>query len=240
MKIQNDILGYKDRTLYQDTKMFSFTLDSVLVSRFLNLNSKIKTIADFGTNNAVIPLIISKYTKAYICGIEIQSKAAKLARGNVELNQLGNQIEIIQADIKEFAKINRHKFDAVICNPPFFKMEVATKTKELSEEVVNARHETLITLEEIIYSASQVLRNGGVFTIVHRAERAGEIINLFYKNKLAPKRMRFVHSKSDQKAKTVLLDGVLNGKEGMNILPPLIAHNADETYTNELLAMFRD
>ncbi|AVP49549.1 tRNA1(Val) (adenine(37)-N6)-methyltransferase [Williamsoniiplasma luminosum] len=240
MKIKNDILGYKDRTLYQDTKMFSFTLDSVLVSRFINLNSKIKTIVDFGTNNAVIPLIVSKYTKAYICGVEIQEQAVQLAQENVVLNKLDGQIEIICADVKNFAKTNRHKFDAVICNPPFFKMDGSPKTKALSQEVVNARHETLITLEEIIHSASQVLRNGGSFTIVHRAERAGEIINLFYQNKLIPKRIRFVHSKKDQKAKTVLIDAILNGNEGMSILPPLIAHNSDETYTDELLEMFRD
>ncbi|SYV96656.1 methyltransferase, partial [Mycoplasma putrefaciens] len=83
MKVLNDLLGYKNRKLYQDSEMFNFTLDSVLVARFANLTSKRKMIVDFGTNNAVIPLIISKYTKAKIIGVEIQPKAAELAQQNI-------------------------------------------------------------------------------------------------------------------------------------------------------------
>lgn len=240
MKIYNELLGYQNRKLYQNTKMFSFTLDSVLVARFLNLNSKKKKIVDFGTNNAVIPLIISNYTKAQIVGVEIQEPAVKLAQENVILNHLENQIEIVCADIKEYVKKHPHEFDAVICNPPFFKMTGTPKLKEISESVVNARHEVLITLEEIIVSGAKILKNGGTLTIVHRAERTDELIQLFGKYKINPKRMRFVYSKKDQKAKTVLIDGVLNGNEGMQILPPLIAHHEDESYTDEMLTMFHD
>lgn len=240
MKVLNDLLGYKNLSLYQDTEMFAFTLDSVLVARFLKLNSKTKTIVDFGTNNGVIPLILSKYTNAQITGIEIQNKAAQLAIENINYNKLENQITIINDDIKNFASKANHQYDAVICNPPFFKMDGKPKVKELSEEIANARHETLISLVEIIGSGAQTIRNGGVFTIVHRAERAGEIIQLFAQFDLVPKRMQFVHSKIDRPAKTVLIEGILNGNEGMTILPPLIAHNEDETYTDELLSLFHD
>jgi len=220
--------------------MFNFTLDSVLVARFANLTSKRKVIADFGTNNAVIPLIISKYTKAKIVGVEIQEQAVGIAKENVLLNKLEDQIEIVHSDIKEFAKSNNQVFDLIICNPPFFKMDGNPKLKEISQEVVNARHEVLITLEEIISSAARCLKNGGNFTIVHRAERIGEIIKLFYKYNIYPKRMMMVQSKLDQDAKTVLLDGIFQGNEGMEILPTLITHNSDETYTDELLKYFHD
>ncbi|AGJ90472.1 tRNA1(Val) (adenine(37)-N6)-methyltransferase [Mycoplasma putrefaciens] len=240
MKVLNDLLGYKNRKLYQDSEMFNFTLDSVLVARFANLTSKRKMIVDFGTNNAVIPLIISKYTKAKIIGVEIQPKAAELAQQNIWLNNLSNQIEIICDDIKHFAKTHNQVFDLVICNPPFFKMDGKPKLKKISQEVIIARHETLITLEEIIYCASKCLKNGGNFTIVHRAERAGEIINLFYKYHIYPKRMMLVQSKPDQDAKTILIDGIYQGNEGMQILPTLITHNTDETYTDELLRYFHD
>ncbi|ATZ19102.1 methyltransferase [Williamsoniiplasma somnilux] len=240
MKILNELLGYKNLNLYQDTNMFSFTLDSVLVSRFINLNSKIKTIVDFGTNNAVIPLIMSKYTNANIIGVEIQDKAIELANKNIMINNLDNQIQIIHQDIKDFASKANHQYDAVICNPPFFKTEGNPKLNETSLEIVNARHETLINLEEIIKSGAMTIKNGGSFTIVHRAERSGEIISLFTKYNIVPKRLQFVHSKVNKNGKTVLIDGILNGNEGMVILPPLISHHDDETYTDEMLKMFRD
>ncbi|AJM72214.1 tRNA1(Val) (adenine(37)-N6)-methyltransferase [Mycoplasma yeatsii] len=240
MKVLNDLLGYKNRKLYQHNKMFNFTLDSILVARFANLTSKRKMIADFGTNNAVIPLVLSKYTNAKIVGVEIQQQAVEIARENVELNNLNNQIEIVCSDIKEFAKTHNQVFDLIVCNPPFFKMDGKPKLKEISQEVVNARHEVLITLEEIIYCASKCLKNKGNFTIVHRAERTGEIINLFYKYNIFPKRMMLVQSKADQEAKTVLIDGIYQGNEGMQILPTLVTHNSDETYTDELLKYFHD
>jgi len=240
MEVLNDLLAYKDRKIYQHTKMFNFTLDSILVARFMNLNSKIKKIADFGTNNAVIPLILSKYTKAKIVGVEIQLQAVEIANKNLVLNGLENQVEIVNDDIVQFATKNVHKFDAVICNPPFFKTEGKPKTREISEEVANARHEVLITLEQIIQSGSKCLNNGGLFTIVHRAERTAEIIEMFNKYHLVPKRMQFVHSKINKSAKTVLIEGIKKGNIGVEILKPLIAHNADETYTNELLTFFRD
>ncbi|AUF83904.1 tRNA1(Val) (adenine(37)-N6)-methyltransferase [Mesoplasma syrphidae] len=240
MKVLNEILGYKNLQLYQDSEMFNFTLDSILVARFANLSNKRTKIADFGTNNAVIPLVLSKYTKASIIGVEIQSKAIQLAQENVVLNNLESQITIVCDDIKNFAKENHDSLDLIICNPPFFKMEGKPKLREVSEAVANARHETLITLDEIVESAALALKNGGLFTLVHRADRAGEIITTFSKYKIVPKRIKFVHSKIDQSAKTVLIDGVLNGNLGTEILPPLIAHNDDETYTNELLSLFRD
>ncbi|WP_031542415.1 tRNA1(Val) (adenine(37)-N6)-methyltransferase [Mesoplasma photuris] len=240
MRVLNEILGYKDIKIYQDSEMFNFTLDSILLARFANLSNKRKLIADFGTNNAVVPIVMSRYTKGKIIGVEIQEKAVELAKENVALNNLSDQIEIEHSDIKEFSKINHDKFDLIVCNPPFFKTDGNPKYKEISQEVVNARHETLITLEEIVSSAALALKNGGVLTMVHRADRIGEIIHQFTINKIVPKRMQFVHSKINQEAKTVLIDGVLNGNEGMQILEPLIAHNSDETYTNELLNYFKD
>ncbi|PPE04789.1 methyltransferase [Entomoplasma ellychniae] len=240
MKVLNNLLDYKNRKIFQDTEMFNFTLDSVLISRFIKLNNKRKKIVDFGTNNAVIPLIISKYTDAKIYGVEIQSVAARIAEENITINSLKNQIKIINKDIKVFAKENANQFDMVICNPPFFKKHEESKTKKISQEVVNARHETLITLEEIIQSAKLILKNGGSLTLVHRPERTGEIINLLYKYSFFPKRMQFVYSKKNGVAKTMLIDAILEGNEGMEILEPIISHNDDESYTNQLLKLFKD
>ncbi|KAF5295858.1 hypothetical protein FQA39_LY13031 [Lamprigera yunnana] len=216
MKILNDLLGYESRVLYQDSEMFNFTLDSVLVARFANLANKRKNIVDFGTNNGVIPLIISKYTRAKITGVEIQPKAVELAKENIALNKLEDQIDIVCEDIKEFAKNNQNQFDIVI----------------FSEEIANARHELLITLRDIIKSGALVLKNGGIFTIVHRAERTAEIIELFKEFKIVAKRIQFVHSKKDQPAKTVLIDGILEGNK-YEIDNVIIGHNQNdlvETY----------
>ena len=76
--------------------------------------------------------------------------------------------------------------------------------------------------------------------MVHRAQRTGEIIELFHQYHLVVKRLRFVYSKSKYEAKTVLIEGQKQGNKGVEILPALIAHNDDETYSDEILEFFRD
>ena len=40
MKKLNDLLGYKNRKIYQDDKYFSFCLDSVLLANFIDIKKK--------------------------------------------------------------------------------------------------------------------------------------------------------------------------------------------------------
>ncbi|ARU90896.1 Methyltransferase [Spiroplasma clarkii] len=86
--------------------MFSFSLDSILLARFYTPKKSDKLICDFGTNNGIIPLILSCYTNddSKIIGVEINTEAAALAKENLELNKLTNKVEIVNEDIKEFIK----------------------------------------------------------------------------------------------------------------------------------------
>ena len=43
MKVTNYLLGYKDLKIVQDSDMFSFSLDSVLLPNFVTINKKIST-----------------------------------------------------------------------------------------------------------------------------------------------------------------------------------------------------
>ena len=66
MKTINYLLGYKDYKIVQDSDMFSFSLDSVLLPNFVTINKKITNILDIGCGNAPIPLILSTKTDAKI------------------------------------------------------------------------------------------------------------------------------------------------------------------------------
>lgn len=47
MKVLNDVVGYKNLKIYQNTDWFLFSLDSVLLPNFVSLNLKDKVIIDF-------------------------------------------------------------------------------------------------------------------------------------------------------------------------------------------------
>lgn len=238
MEVLNDLVGYKDLKIFQNTEWFSFSLDSVLLPNFVTLNKNIETIIDLGCGNAPIPLILSTKTDAKIIGVEIQKDSYELAKKSVLYNHLDDRIELLNIDMKDLRdRYSSDSIDVITCNPPYFKF---LETSNLNDDIhkVIARHEKMITLEEIISLSKYLLKNNGVLAMVHRTDRLIEIINLFQKYGLEVKKIRFIYPKINTESNMVLIEGRKNGKTGLKLLPPLYAHNEDGSYTEEVLRMF--
>lgn len=235
-EVINYLLAYNDLKIIQRKDMFNFSLDTVLLANFCTITKDVKKIVDFGTNNAAIPLILSRRTNKPIIGVEIQKEAVELAKKNITLNNLDDQIEIVHSDIKEFVN-DSIKVGLVVCNPPFFKVDEDSNLND-NEFLTIARHEIKINLEEIIKSAAKILDNRGKFAMVHRPQRMIEILNLMQKYDIEPKRIKFVYPKYNKESHILLVEGIYKGKKGLKIEPPLYAHNDDGSYSNEVRRMF--
>ena len=156
MEMINDVLGYKNMKIYQNTDFFSFSLDSIILANFSTIRLRDKKIVDFCTGNAIVPLIMSRRTKSRIIGVEIQKKLCDLAKKSINQNKLSDYIEIVNSDIKDFSINNCNSFDLVLCNPPYFKNEEKS-IKNLNYEKMVARHEVLIYLNGVVDCAKRVL-----------------------------------------------------------------------------------
>ena len=126
----NHLLGYNDMKIIQRRDMFTFSLDTVLLANFCAITKDMKTIVDFGTNNAAIPLILTQRTHKKIIGVEIQKEAVEIAERNVKLNHVEDQVEIIHDDIKEYVKY-APRTKAIVCNPPFFRLGEKSQNPQL-------------------------------------------------------------------------------------------------------------
>ena len=238
-EVVNNLLN-KNLKIIQRTDFFNFSLDSLLVANFLSVGRGVNKIVDLGTGNGAIPLFLSERTKAKITGIEIQKISAELAKRNIELNNLSEQIEIINDDMKNWRKYFKiGSQDAVISNPPFFKFHGNEELLNDLDQLTLARHEISITLEEIIETASFLLKDKGYFAMVHRPDRFLEILDTMREYGIVPKKVRFCHSKIDKQAKILLVEGIKFGAEGLTVLPPLISHNSDGKYSQEVLELFK-
>ena len=230
----------KDMKIIQRVDHFAFSLDSLLVSEFASITKYTNKIVDLGTGNGVIPLFLSKKTKAQITGIEIQKNSRDLAKKNVQINKLEDQISNINDDMKNWRKYFRNNsVDMVISNPPFFKFDGNEKQLNDLTQLTLARHEISITLEEIIQTASNLLKDKGHFALVHRVDRFMDIIENMKKYDIEPKKIQFCHTKINKEGKILLVEGIKYGKPGLRILPPLIAHDDDGQYSAEVLEMFK-
>ena len=238
MKVINDLLGYKNMKIVQDTEMFSFSLDSVLLPHFVTINKNVDKILDIGCGNAPIPLILSTKTKTNIIGVEIQKEVYDMAVESVNINNLNKQIDIINADINDYyKKLESDSFDIITCNPPFFKY-LETSNLNKNDYKTIARHEIKLNLDNLFNIAKKLLKNNGVIVIVHRPDRLIDIITSMKKNNIEPKKIRFVYPKMNSEANILLIEGSKNGKPGMKILPPLYTHLDNGEYTSEVLKYF--
>lgn len=240
-EVLNDLLGYEGLKIIQNPEMFNFSLDSTLLGYFATINKKTQSIVDLCTGNGPVPLFLSLRSKADIIGVEIQDCSYDLAVRNVAVNHLEDRIKIVQGDLKGISKVvgpNRH--DLVTCNPPYFKVS-DEKNFNKNDFLTIARHEVLATLDDVVKEAGILLRHGGRFCMVHRPDRLVEILTVFQKYKIEPKRMRLVYPRRTKEANTLLIEGVKGGNKGnLRIDPPLYVYEegAPRQYSEEILQIF--
>lgn len=229
-----DYLLAEELRIIQSPSVFSFSLDAVLLARFVYVPIQKGKLIDLCSGNGVIPLFLSARTKGSIIGVEIQERLFDMAERSIEYNQLEQRISMIHGDIKEMPKrLGYGKFDVVTCNPPYFPTPSSDEMNE-NEHLAIARHEILCTLEDAIKASSDLVRQGGKVAFVHRPSRFLDIVTLMRKYKLEPKKIQFVYPKQGKEANTLLVEATKNGNPDLKILPPLFVYNEKNEYTPEI------
>ncbi|MFA8438999.1 tRNA1(Val) (adenine(37)-N6)-methyltransferase [Pueribacillus sp. YX66] len=232
-----DYIGKKDLKIIQANEMFSFSLDAVLLAKFVHVPIRKGKLVDLCSGNGVIPLLLSERTKGQITAIEIQEKLCDMAERSIRLNQLEDKIDVICQDINRLSPAFLNgSYDVVTCNPPYFKVSNEKDVKQ-NDLIAGARHEIYCTLEDTVRTMSKLLKQGGKGAFVHRPKRLVEIIELMKKYKLEPKRIQFVYPKRGLDANIVLIEGTKGGKSDVNVLSPLVVYKDNNEYTDEMKAI---
>ncbi|MDS1029757.1 tRNA1(Val) (adenine(37)-N6)-methyltransferase [Bacillota bacterium LX-D] len=215
---------------------YRFSLDAVLLARFASVKPGFKII-DLGTGSGVIPLLLTTRARdIHILGIEIQESLATLAKKSVALNQQEKAIQIWHQDLNEIPSAYNGKWDLVISNPPFFKLDTGKVCQGESQAI--ARHEIKCSLADIVAKGSRLLKSKGSLAIIHRPERLVELFKLLSDYKLQPTRLKFVHPKQGQEATMFLLEAVKGTVQTLKILSPLFVYDDFGQYSLEMQNIF--
>ncbi len=238
MIVKNSLLNYRNCYIYQDTEYFKMSLDSLLLAKFVTINLRDKMILDIATGNAPIPMLLTYRTKAKIFGVELQKEIFSLGKISIKENDMTNQITLINEDARNLKFLfESDTFDVITCNPPYFKTKSELyKNNNMIKSI--ARHEEFLKLEDVFMISRYLLKNNGRLAIVHRTERLVEILEMMKKYNFQPKKIRFVYPNKKKNSDLVLIEGILNGKEGLKMLPPLFVYDENGKYTKEVEGMF--
>ena len=233
-----DDLEFKNLKIIQNKDGFCFGIDSILLTDFAKNIKPNSKVIDLGTGTGIITILLYGKTKnTKFVGVEIQPEVAEMANRSVKLNLLENNIEILNTNILELSKIyNRGSFDVVTTNPPYKKINTGV-INENNKKLIS-RHEITASLEDFIRTASFLLKDLGEFYMVHRPDRLVDIFYEMRKNKIEPKKIKFIYPNKNKKANLVLIKGIKNGKQFLEFENNLYVYNEDGNYTDEILKIY--
>ena len=215
---------------------YRFSLDAVLLATFLAVRGEEK-IADLGSGNGVIPLILAYLNPSIsVTGLEFQVAMAERSRRNVRLNGFDKRVLITHGDVRAIRKIAPpESFDAVVCNPPY-RLPGSGRISPNPEKRI-ARHECEGSLSDFIAAGAYLLPVKGRIALIYLAARSIDLFDTMRRAGIEPKRMRMVHSFAEAEASLVLVEGVKGGRSGVKVHSPLVVYAQGKQYTTEIEAM---
>lgn len=222
----------------QSVKGYRFSIDSYLLSYFVNSRTA-DHILDIGAGSGVISILIAyRYPLASVVGVEIQEEMVDMAKRSITLNNLNERVKIICEDIKNIEKIiEKQIFDIVVFNPPYRKLMSGRINIDRQKSV--ARHEIKGSLGDFLLGAAYALKKAGRMYLIYPASRLVELFHYMRSVKIEPKKIQVVHSYTTDKGVLVLVEGVKNGREEIEILPPFIIYDKNGNYTEDTINMFK-
>ncbi|MCM2676492.1 tRNA1(Val) (adenine(37)-N6)-methyltransferase [Alkalicoccobacillus plakortidis] len=233
--LENERLDYIPGTPYsiiQSREVFSFSMDAVLLGRFVRVPIQKGRIIDLCSGNGIIGLVLSERSKADITSVELQERLHDMATRSVLYNSKQKQILSLQADVNNLPpSIEAGSYDVVTCNPPYFKANEQSDQNHNPHYTI-ARHEVHCTLQDIIRTASILVKQKGKVALVHRPERLTDMIDLMRQYRIEPKRLQLIQPNQHKDANMVLLEGIKDGKSGLTCLPSLCVYGQDGVYTD--------
>ena len=164
-----------------------------------------------------------------------------LARANIAANGLEDRAFVAEADLLSRnscrgAGLEREAADFVLTNPPFLSAETARISpdhEKASAHVIGAGG-----LEAWISACLALLRPGGTFLIIHRADALQEALQA-----LSPVAGAIVvlpiHATADRAATRILIRAVKRRRTPLVLAPPLVLHQADGSFTTRAEALHR-
>lgn len=161
---------------------------------------------------------------ARLVGLERDADALRLAGENIALNGLAARVSAQAGDVDAgFAACGLARADAAFANPPYFDDPAALRPPAPARRGAWMADGGLAAWTGFLLAA---VRDGGTVTLVHRADRLGDLLSLMAE-KAGDLQVRPIHAFADAAAKRVLVRGRRLSRAPLRLLPPLVLQATD-------------
>ena len=135
-------------------------------------------ILDIGTGTGLLSLMLAQRVAAAIDAVEIDEAAYQQAKENFENSPWKERLTVYNSDVLQFE--TGKKYDCIISNPPFYENDL--KSSDTNKN--NAKHDTSLTLEQLLVVAKKHLTDDGMFAVLLPYHRTDYFIKETIKNDL--------------------------------------------------------
>ncbi len=209
-----DDLLVDGKMIIQNPNYYMFTSDATALANWAKCSPR-DVVVDLCSGSGIIGMLMSiQWHAKHVHLVEVQSVLADMSARSVQYNNLGDRITVHNARLQGIHKVlGEGAADVVVCNPPYKKSNVS---KLGTNECVNiAKHEILVTLDEIIAESAKLLKYGGKLYTINKEERLVDLLVSMRLNAIEPKVIKFLPT--TKHGRIVMVKGIKNGNSGLKV-----------------------
>ncbi len=233
--VEDALLGGRVRFL-QPREGYRAGMDAVVLAAACDAKAG-ERVVDVGCGAGAVMLGAAAREPALrFVGVERDQAALDLAVRNIALNGFGERMDAVAGDVSQpWSRLGLEPFDAALANPPFFDDPTTLRGPAPAKTGAWLAEDGL---DGWIAFLLKSVREGGTITLIHRADRLGDILRLLAA-KAGSIQIRPVHPFADAPAKRVVVRAIKTGKAPLLILPGLALHDPNAAGLQAIDALAR-
>jgi tRNA1(Val) A37 N6-methylase TrmN6 len=219
--------------IIQKIEGYRFSLDALLLAHFSSPRTA-QSIIDLGTGSGIIPLILARKMAApAIVGVEVQEEMADMARRTILLNELSGRVTILREDVRKIRDcFPPDSFDLVVSNPPYYPVSDG-RINPIEQKAI-ARHEIMLSLEDLVTCAGYLVSPTGCVVIIFPAKRLNDLLCALARGDLKPRLLRIIYSQKKGEGKLVIVEASKGGNPELEITQPFFVYGPGGEYSPEM------
>ncbi len=148
---------FKGFTVFHDRCAMKVGTDGVLLGAWARGGAR---ILDVGTGSGLIALFMAqRFPQAAITAIDIDAESVQQARENFLASPHGDRIVAVEVPLQGFRE---GKYDAIVCNPPFFVNSLRNPDRRKAQ----ARHADTLPFRDLFEGVDALLGEDGEFSVI--------------------------------------------------------------------------
>ena len=167
----------------QPKKGYRIAVDTLLLASAVPASAGQKVLELGCGVGGVMLALASRVGGVCITGLDIQPEMVALCESNIRRNSFEERLRAAVVDIVHMPAEHCSIYDHVMINPPYHDHKTHTVSAQLSKRIAHAESDE-VDLGVWIDRAFLCLKDGGMLTLIHRADRLEEIAGMLQKHAL--------------------------------------------------------